>query len=64
MDIPTRNDMVRPILTMVNDDGEVHRKRVTEVLAGLFAPTDDEKKALLETREIPKCRFRPDVNAR
>ena len=45
--------MVRPILTMVNDDGEeVHRKRVREVLAGLFASTDDEKKALLETREI------------
>ena len=53
MDIPTRSDMVRPILTMVNDDGEeVHRKRVTEVLAGLFASTDEEKKALLETREI------------
>ena len=33
---------------MVNDDGEVHRKRVTEVLAGLFASTDDEKKALLK----------------
>ena len=53
MDIPTRNDMVRPILTMVNDDGEaVHRKRVTEALADLFASTDEEKKALLETREI------------
>ena len=52
MDIPTRSDMVRPILTMINDDGVTHRKRVAEVLAGLFASTDDEKKALLETREI------------
>ena len=44
--------MVRPILTIVNDDGVTHRKRVTEALADLFASTDYEKKALLETREI------------
>ena len=52
MDIPTRRDIVKPILTMVNDDGVTHRKRVTEALADLFASTDYEKKALLETREI------------
>ncbi|MDE2703438.1 MAG: winged helix-turn-helix domain-containing protein [Gemmatimonadota bacterium] len=52
MDIPTRRDMVKPILTMVNDDGVTHRGRVKEALVDLFASTDDEKKALLETREI------------
>ena len=57
MDIPTRNDMQRPILTIVDNTVTAHqagvfRDFIVESLGSLFASTDDEKRELLETREV------------
>ena len=57
MDIPMRNDMQRPILTIVDNTATAHqvdvfRDFIVESLGSLFASTDDEKRKLLETREV------------